>query len=153
MISPCDNGVSYNERAFLDMVADENNDVIVWSFRNSQASKRNPTMYTWMYTNENDFLCDMVYKEMPDTDLLETHVSVGIMYFRKAKYLLEGLRKNREQNRRPVGELCIDSVAHQLADNNYKVKVFEVDHYACWGTPDDYETYNFWSKHFREHVQ
>jgi len=148
MISPCDNGVSYDEQAFLDMVADEDNDVIVWSFRNSQASKTNPAMYTWMDVDENNFLCDMLYKQVPKGDPLKTHVSVGIMYFRKAKYLLEGLRKNREQNKRPIGELCIDSVAHQLADNNYKVKVFEVDHYACWGTPGDYKAYQFWENHF-----
>lgn len=148
MISPCDNGVSYDEQAFLDMVADEDNDVIVWSFRNSQASKVNPAMYTWMYVDENDLLRDMLYKQVPQSDPLTTHVSVGIMYFRKAKYLLEGLRKNREQNNKPMGELCIDSVAHQLADNNYKVKVFEVDHYACWGTPGDYKTYRYWAKHF-----
>jgi NDP-sugar pyrophosphorylase family protein len=148
MISPCDNGVSYDEQAFLDMIADEDNDVIAWSFRNSQASKINPAMYTWMYVDENNFLCDMLYKQVPKGDPLRTHVSVGIMYFRKAKYLLEGLKKNREQNNKPMGELCIDSVAHQLADNNYKVKVFEVDHYACWGTPGDYETYLYWENHF-----
>lgn len=150
MISPCDNGVSYNEKVFLDMVADESNDVIAWSFRNSQASKVNPAMYTWMTVDENDFLCDMLYKQVPKGDPLKTHVSVGIMYFRKAKYLLEGLRKNREQNNRPIGELCIDSVAHTLAENNYKVKVFEVDHYACWGTPGDYETYLYWQNYFEK---
>jgi len=150
MISPCDNGVSYDEQAFLDMVADEDNDVIVWSFRNSQASKINPAMYTWMDVDEDNFLCDMLYKQVPNGDPLKIHVSVGIMYFRKAKYLLEGLRKNREQNRRPIGELCIDSVAHQLADSGYNVKVFEVDHYACWGTPNDYRTYNYWSDYFAQ---
>lgn len=150
MIAPCDNGVSYDEQAFLDMVADEDNDVIVWSFRNSQASKINPSMYTWMYVDENNFLCDMIYKQVPEGDPLKTHVSIGVIYFREAKYLLEGLRKNREQDRRPIGELCIDSVAHQLADRGYKVKVFEVDHYACWGTPGDYKTYLYWENYFRE---
>lgn len=148
MISPCDNAVSYDEQAFLDMVADENNDVIVWSFRNSQASKVNPAMYTWMEVDDNGFLRNMLYKKKPTGDPLKTHASVGIMYFRKAKYLLEGLRKNREQNKRPIGELCIDSVAHQLTENNYNVKVFEVDHYVCWGTPDDYKTYNYWEEYF-----
>jgi GTP:adenosylcobinamide-phosphate guanylyltransferase len=150
MISPCDSAVSYNEQAFLDMVADKNNDVIVWSFRNSQASKINPAMYTWMDVDENGFLRNMLYKQEPKGDPLKTHASVGIMYFRKAKYLLEGLRKNREQNKRPIGELCIDSVAHQLAENNYKVKVFEVDHYVCWGTPNNYKTYLYWSNYFLE---
>jgi hypothetical protein len=28
------------------------------------------------------------------------------------------------------------------------VKVFEVDNYVCWGTPDDYEAYLNWQKLF-----
>tara|TARA_R110000824_G_scaffold398202_2_gene602006 strand:+ start:1404 stop:2894 length:1491 start_codon:yes stop_codon:yes gene_type:complete len=147
MISPCDNGVSYDEDTFLRMVADEDNDVIFWVTKGSQATKANPAMYTWVSVDDDNCIRDMVYKQKPDSDLGTTPVSIGIMYFRKAKYLLEGLRKNRDQNIRPTGELCMDSVAHQLAKGNYKVKVFEVDHYACWGTPDDYESYNFWREY------
>ena len=29
-----------------------------------------------------------------------------------------------------------------------KVKVFEVENYICWGTPDDYETYLYWQNFF-----
>jgi len=148
LISPCDNGVGYDEEAFLEMVSDEENDVIFWVTKGSQAPRVNPAMYTWVYVDENDTVKDMVYKEKPTTDLKTTPVSIGIMYFRKAKYLLEGLKKNREQSMRPTGELCMDSVAHQLAMNNYKVKVFEVDHYACWGTPSDYRTDQFWREYF-----
>ena len=149
MISPCDNGVSYDEDSFLEMMSDEDNDVIFWVTKGSQATRVNPAMYTWVYVDEKDTVKDMVYKKKPDSDLKTTPVSIGIMYFRKAKYLLEGLKKNREQNMRPTGELCMDSVAHQLAMSDYKVKVFEVDHYACWGTPDDYRTDRFWREYFR----
>jgi NDP-sugar pyrophosphorylase family protein len=148
VISPCDNGVGYNEEEFLKLVSDETNDVVFWVTTGSQAPKVNPSMYTWVYVNEEDQVLDMVYKERPTTDLQTTPVSIGIMYFRKAKYLLEGLRKNREQGMRPTGELCMDSVAHQLAMSDYKVKVFNVEHYACWGTPDDYKTDEFWRSHF-----
>lgn len=148
IISPCDNGVSYDEQLFLDMVSDKENDVIFWVTTGAQAPAVNPAMYTWVYVDEDGLVQDMVYKEEPTTDLRTTPVSIGIMYFRKAKYLLEGLNKNREQNMRPMGELCMDSVAHQLAMNNYRVKVFDVDHYACWGTPDDYKTDQFWREHF-----
>ena len=130
------------------MVADEDNDVIFWVISGSKSTEVNPAMYTWAYVDEDNYLLDMVYKEKPDSDLKTTPVSIGIMYFKKAKYLLEGLSKNRDQNIRPTGELCMDSVAHQLVKSNYKVKVFEADHYACWGTPDDYKTYNFWERAF-----
>jgi len=148
LISPCDNAVSYDEDKFLSMMDDESNDVIFWVISGSQAPQVNPAMYTWVAVDDDNHIRDMVYKQKPDSDLKTTPVSIGIMYFRKAKYLLDGLYKNRDQNIRPTGELCMDSVAHQLAKSNYKVKVFEVDHYACWGTPDDYKTYNYWREYF-----
>ena len=149
LISPCDNGVSYDEESFLRMIADDSNDVIFWVVKGSQAPQVNPSMYTWTYVDEDGCVEDMVYKEKPETDLATTPISIGIMYFRKARYLLEGLRLNRERGMRPTGELCMDSVAHQLTRSGYKVKVFEAEHYACWGTPGDYETYNHWRKHFK----
>ena len=36
----------------------------------------------------------------------------------------------------------------ELIDLNLNVKVFEVDNYVCWGTPDDYETFNYWQSFF-----
>ena len=31
-----------------------------------------------------------------------------------------------------------------LVENDLKVKVFEIDTYLCWGTPDDLKTYEYW---------
>jgi hypothetical protein len=39
-----------------------------------------------------------------------------------------------------------------IFSNNIKtglsVKVFQVENYICWGTPDDYETYLYWQIFF-----
>ena len=32
----------------------------------------------------------------------------------------------------------------------YKIKVFEVENYICWGTPDDFETFNYWQSYFHK---
>ena len=29
-------------------------------------------------------------------------------------------------------------------------KVFEIDDYICWGTPDDYETFVYWQSFFHK---
>jgi hypothetical protein len=36
----------------------------------------------------------------------------------------------------------------ELIKLNLNVKIFEVDHYVCWGTPDDYETFKYWQSFF-----
>ena len=38
----------------------------------------------------------------------------------------------------------------ELLELGYKVKVFEVEDYICWGTPDDYETFVYWQSFFHK---
>ena len=36
----------------------------------------------------------------------------------------------------------------ELINLGYKVKVFEIEDYICWGTPNDYETFVYWQSFF-----
>jgi hypothetical protein len=37
-----------------------------------------------------------------------------------------------------------------LVNSGYKVKIFDVENYLCWGTPNDYKTYNYWKEYFNK---
>jgi len=80
--------------------------------------------------------------------LKTSHVIIGTMFFRKAKYFIDGLHKNYNENIRTNEEFYVDDVINQNIKDNLNVKVFEVDNYICWGTPDDYETYLYWLDFF-----
>ena len=43
-----------------------------------------------------------------------------------------------------------NSIKHRNIEKGLKVKAFEVENYICWGTPDDYETYNYWKTFFNK---
>lgn len=148
LISACDNGALYNQQKFIDLINDEQNDIIVWSFRGNQTSKLNPNMYSWLEIDENDFVKNVSCKKFPGGDPLKTHAIIGTMYFRKSKYFLDGLNANRQLDRRVNGEFYVDDVLNQNIAAGLKVKVFEVDHYVCWGTPNDLKTYNYWKEYF-----
>ena len=70
------------------------------------------------------------------------------MFFRKARYFIDGLNKNYKENIRTNGEFYVDDILNQNIKAGLKVKVFEVDNYICWGTPNDYETYIYWQIFF-----
>ena len=72
------------------------------------------------------------------------------IFFRKAKYFINGLNENYKYNIRSNNEFYVDDVLNQNIKAGLKVKVFEVDHYICWGTPDDYETYIYWQNFFNK---
>lgn len=150
LISACDNGATYNLEEYNDIISNVENDIVVWSFRNNQSSKMNPNMYAWLDVDENNFIKHVSCKNFIYDDPLKTHAIIGTMYFRKAKYFIEGLKKNYEENIKTNGEFYVDDVINQNIKSGLKVKVFEVENYICWGTPDDYNTYKYWKKFFNK---
>jgi NDP-sugar pyrophosphorylase family protein len=148
LISACDNGVYYDTEEYIKLVNDETIDIIVWSFRNNQASKVNPNMYAWLNVDENNFIKHVSCKKFIYDDPLKTHAIIGTMFFRKSKYFTDGLKKNYIENIRSNNEFYVDDVLNQNIKEGLKVKVFEVKNYICWGTPDDYKTYNYWKSYF-----
>jgi CTP:phosphocholine cytidylyltransferase-like protein len=150
MISACDNGVYYDKEEYLKLLNDESIDIIVWSFRNNQTSKVNPNMYAWLDVDNQNFIKHVSCKNFIYDNPLTTHAIIGTMFFKKAKYFIDGLNKNYQENIRTNGEFYVDDVLNQNIKGGLKVKVFEVKNYICWGTPDDYKTYNYWKKYFKK---
>ena len=148
LISACDNGVVFDSEKYQALLNDERNDVIVWSFRNNQASKSNPNAYAWLEVDESGLIRHVSCKKFIYEDPLKTHAITGTMFFRKAKYFLDGLKRNYEQKITTNGEYYVDDVLNQNISAGLRVRVFETSNYICWGTPNDYKTYQYWKEHF-----
>jgi len=148
LISACDNGVYYDTKKYEEMVNDESIDVIVWSFRNNQSSKTNPNAYAWLDVDDEGFVKHVSCKNFIYDDPLTTHAIIGTMFFRLGRFFYDGLLKNYEENIKTNGEFYVDDVLNQNIKDGLKIKVFEVENYICWGTPNDYKTYNYWLDHF-----
>jgi bifunctional N-acetylglucosamine-1-phosphate-uridyltransferase/glucosamine-1-phosphate-acetyltransferase GlmU-like protein len=73
---------------------------------------------------------------------------IGTMLFKKASIFLEGLELIYKDNIRTNGEYYVDNLIEPLIKKGYKIKIFDVDYYLCWGTPNDYKTYNYWLEYF-----
>jgi NDP-sugar pyrophosphorylase family protein len=147
LISACDNGAYYDTQVYETMVKDPQIDVIVWSFTNNQTSKLYPHMYAWLDVDQDGYIHDVSIKK-PFEKKENKHAIIGSMYFRSTKIFNEGLAEVYQNNLRTNGEFYVDNLLQPLIQKGYKLKVFEVDHYLCWGTPNDYKTYSYWSEHF-----
>jgi NDP-sugar pyrophosphorylase family protein len=147
LISACDNGAYYNPSEYYKLVDDPSIDVIVWSFTNNPTSKLYPHMYAWLDVDKDGYIHDVSIKK-PFIDKENKHCIIGTMFFRKASIYREGLRDIYEKNIRTNGEFYVDNLLNPLIQKGYKIKVFEVENYLCWGTPNDYKTYNYWSEFF-----
>jgi NDP-sugar pyrophosphorylase family protein len=148
LISACDNGAYYDTEAFYKLIDDPSIDVIVWSFTNNPTSKLYPHSYAWLDVDKDDNICDVsIKKEFEHKNA--KHCIIGTMYFRKTSLFLEGLEDIYKTNFRTNGEFYVDNLLVPLIQKGYRVKVFEVENYLCWGTPNDYKTYTYWSDYFQ----
>jgi len=148
LISACDNGVYYDVNKFYNMIDDSSIDIIVWSFTNNPTSKLYPNMYAWLDVDCEGNIKDISIKKQ-FTDRNATHCIIGTMYFRKKRIFTEGLEYIYKNNIRTNKEFYVDNVLVPLIKRGYKVKVFEVKNYLCWGTPNDYKTYLYWNEYFK----
>jgi len=154
LVSACDNGVLYDGDKLLELVNDPGNDIIVWSYKNNYTSYYNPNAYSWLDVDGKDNVTKVNVKNFTGDNPLDTPAITGTMFFKNKDVYLNSLQRLYEvdavgfKNVRTNGEFYIDEVLNSAIDLGYTVKNFDVDHYICWGTPDDLETYRYWQKFF-----
>ena len=149
LIAACDNGMLWNESTYDDLLNDKAVDAIIWSFTNHPSSERNPEMYGWIKTQGKQVTGVSVKKPISNNPRKD-HAIVGTFYFRKGLYFQEALNAMYKKNTRVNGEFYVDSCIEELVNMGLNVKVFEIDNYICWGTPNDYETYKYWQSFFHK---
>jgi NDP-sugar pyrophosphorylase family protein len=147
MISACDNGVYYDINEYQKLLIDDSVDMIIWSFSNNPTSKLYPQMYAWLDVDSNNFIRRVSIKK-PFTDCENKYAIIGTMLFKKASIFNEGLKLIYKDNLRTNGEFYVDNLIEPLIKKGYKAKIFDVTNYLCWGTPNDYRTYNYWYEYF-----
>jgi NDP-sugar pyrophosphorylase family protein len=147
LISACDNGVRYNQEAYQELLK-EDPDVIVWGFTNNPASKNNPDMYSWIKADVDGNIQSVSCKKFPGGDPLKQYAIIGTFYFKDSEVFQKAYAQNVEGNIRTGGEFFVDDIISRCIEMGLKVRLFGVDDYICWGTPEDYETYNYWKECF-----
>ena len=150
LISATDNGITYNKEKYEKLIEDKSVDAIIFTFRHHISSKQNPQMYGWVKTDATNDAKKISVKVPISENPYEDHAIVGTFWFKNIKYFNRALKNLLDKNIKVNNEYYVDSLMDELIELGYKVKVFEVDDYICWGTPDDYETFIYWQSFFHK---
>lgn len=147
LIGPCDNGMLWERDRYAEITEDQTTDAIIWTFRNYPGAGRRPKMYGWVRTDGN--LAKSVSTKISVSDTpLKDHAVVGTFFFRRSVFFKNAYQKMVAANRRINNEFYVDELMNILIEEGLKVRVFEIDKYLCWGTPDDLKTYEYWRRFF-----
>jgi len=149
-VAACDNGMIWNEAEYVSLIEENDTDVVVWTFSGNPCVLRDPGMFGWVVAGEPGRAAGISVKKPVSDNPLEDRAVIGAFYFSSAGLFIEGYERLVSEDIRVNGEFYIDSLVDVLAGAGYCVKVFEVDHYVCWGTPDDLRTYEYWQSFFHK---
>ena len=150
LIAAADNSMIYDQNKYQKLIEDENVDAIIFTFRNHVSSKNNPQMYGWVKTDNKNNAISVSVKVPISKKTFKDHAIVGTFWFKKVKFFNQGLQNLIEKNITINNEYYVDSLMGELINLGLNVKVFEVDNYLCWGTPNDYETFIYWQSFFHK---
>jgi NDP-sugar pyrophosphorylase family protein len=150
-VSACDNGALYSAGKLSVLLDDPTVDVIVWAFRGDThpTSRHNPNAYAWLDVDEETRRLQAVSVKKLFTDRPNRYCIIGTMFFRRTGDYKRAYAQAKARGIKTNGEYYVDNLLVPLLDEGARIVVFPVDHYLCWGTPNDYETFTYWEGHFK----
>ena len=145
-IGACDNAMGYDLAVYEAQI--DKADAFIWTFRNNPSVLQNPKMYGWVKVDEagkaTHVSCKIPISETP----MQDHAVVGAFTFKRADIFTHSVKSMIEKNRRINNEFYMDVALDECIQLEYKVSVFEIEHYICWGTPLDLLIYKYWDGWF-----
>lgn len=145
-IGACDNGATYSESRLMAMLSDSTVDVIVWVARGYPGAARRPHHYGWVKEEQGRVLSVSV--KQPLADPANDSIILGTFTFRRAVDFVSAVNAMIARDGRVNGEFYIDNCINDAVTMGLNCRIFEVDHYLCWGTPDDLRTFEYWQSCF-----
>jgi NDP-sugar pyrophosphorylase family protein len=148
LIAPCDTAMVYDPGAYQHLTDSPGIDCLVWTFRNHPHANRNPRQYGWVRADAGGWVEGISCKVPLHADVSGDPGIIGAFWFRRARFFWEAAEALIAQDRRINGEFYVDSAVAVLVEQGRGARLFDVQHYICFGTPDDVRTYEYWASYF-----
>lgn len=150
LIAPCDAALVYDQAHYAALVSDPQVDCLVWTFRNHPHANRHPHQYGWVEAGPDGEIQRISCKMPLSHDVRRDPGIIGAFWFRQARFFLEAADSLIAQDRRVNNEFYVDSAIEVLLEQGRRARLFDVQYYVCFGTPDDVRSYEYWAAYFHQ---
>lgn len=144
-IGACDNGLLYDGARFAEHAAKA--DVIVWGKRRHPAARLKPEQFGWIDADAAGRIARVSVK-VPIGDPASDPIVTGAFTFRRGSDFRRAAERMIERGGTVNGEFYVDSCINDAIALGLDCRLFEVDHYLGWGTPDELRTFDYWTECF-----
>lgn len=148
-IGACDNAMLYEPAAFEAALREGDADMLVWVVRGHADGRLRPKNFGWVDADADGCVTGVRVKAEPE-DPATAPMIVGAFTFRRAADYLEACRRLVARDGRVNGEYYVDSLVADAVDMGLNCRLFEIEHYLGWGTPNDYRTFEYWQSCFHK---
>jgi dTDP-glucose pyrophosphorylase len=152
IVNYCDFGTYWNYHDFLNHTRNRDADGAIPAYKGFHPHMLGHTNYAFM-RDDKQWMLEIKEKEPFTDNRLEEYASNGTYYFKKGSFVKKYFKELMEKDINLKGEYYVSLVYNLLIEDNLKVSIYEIQHMLQWGTPQDLEEYNTWSKYFRNAVK
>lgn len=140
----CDNGALYNQETFNRLSQEA--DVLVWTTRGHPHAIQHSHMYSWAETDGNKVLSISLKKALdnPRKDL----IVIGTFTFKRPADFKACMERMQDRKAKVNGEYYLDTCINDAIALGLDCRIFEIDSYLGWGTPNDLKTFEYWQSCF-----
>ncbi len=144
----CDNGALYDVGKLAALMKAPETDVVVWGVRGYANAARYPKMYGWI--DAAGEAIGRVSVKVPLDDPANDPIVLGTFTFRSAEAYRRCVERMTGREGKVNGEYYIDTCVNDALALDMGCRLFEVDSYLCWGTPNDLRTFEYWQSCFHK---
>lgn len=148
IVTYCDFSVWWDYEDFKRTVVETGCDAAAVSYKGFHPHLLGPQLYASMRVDDNNWMLECREKFSFTENKMDSFQQAGSFYFAKGafikKYFSEVVKRNLSVN----GEYYVSVVTQVMKEDNLKIYVYPLKHFLQWGTPEDMQTYQFWSDYF-----
>jgi NDP-sugar pyrophosphorylase family protein len=150
IVSYCDFSADWDFERFRAAVAGNHCDGCVTAYRGFHPHSLGPNLYAYI-RHQEDRLVEIREKHCFTGNRMQEFASAGSYYMRSGRLLKHYFARAIEEDLNTNGEYYASMPFNLLVAEGLDVRIYELDRFLQWGTPEDLEEYLGWSEYFRRY--
>ena len=151
IVNYCDFSTYWDYKDFLLHTRNRGADGAIPAYKGFHPHMLGSTNYAFI-RDDKQWMFEIKEKEPFTDNRMEEYASNGTYYFKKGLFVKKYFDKLMSRDINLKGEYYVSLVYNLLVEDGLKVSIYEIQHMLQWGTPEDVQEYNSWSKYFRNAI-
>ncbi|MBV9609675.1 MAG: NTP transferase domain-containing protein, partial [Acidobacteria bacterium] len=151
VVNYCDFAVEWEYSDFKQKMSALQCAGCITAYRGFHPHSLGPNLYAYLRERDN-YLLEIREKHCFTENRLNEYASAGTYYFRSGAMMLRYFQLAVERGLSTNGEFYASMPYNLLVEDGLDVFIYELKKMLQWGTPEDVEEYQSWSRYFAEYA-